>query len=129
MKRKVPKIKTLSETRKEKIRLRVAEMGGWESAKEIIEECFRKINESEYCNGENNQVWVTTFDWFFINDKNWLKVYEGNYDNRQRKTRLEQYAELAQKGHEYYSSQRYGYGKSNPFGNTQSGGDNGPDEQ
>lgn len=127
--KKIPKVASISAARKEKINLRIAEMGGWESAKGIIAECFRKINESDFCNGENDRVWVANIDWFFSNDKNWLKVYEGNYDNRQRKTRTEQLAELYQKGHEYYSSQRYGYGSASPYGDETGSGPYGPDEQ
>lgn len=129
MTRKVPKVKTIAGTRKEKIKLRIAEMGGWENAKEILATCFRKINESEYCNGENNQVWVTTFDWFFINDKNWLKVYEGNYDNRQRKTQLEQYAENVARANAYYEQRYHGYGGASPYGDQAGSGPYGPDEQ
>lgn len=129
MKRKVPKVKTLADTRKEKIKLRIAEMGGWESAKGIIAECFKKINESEFCNGENENVWVATFDWFFMNDKNWLKVYEGNYDNRQRKSQLELYAENVAKADAYYEQRYHGYGGASPYGNQTGSGPYGPDEQ
>lgn len=128
MKGKIPKVAALSQARREKIQLRVEEMGGWETAKETIAECFRKINESEFCNGENDNKWVATFDWFFSNDKNWLKVYEGNYDNRKRKTQLEQLAENITKAHEYYGRQ-YGYGGSSAYGNPAGGREDSPDEQ
>lgn len=97
MKGKVPKIQAISESRKEKIKLRVSEMGGWERAEKILPECFKKINASEFCNGENDQKWTATFDWFFTNDKNWCKVYEGNYDNKRRASRFEQSMDVAQK--------------------------------
>lgn len=97
MKNKVPKIQAISDSRKEKIKLRVTEMGGWEQAEKILPDCFKKINESEFCNGENDQKWVATFDWFFTNDKNWCKVYEGNYDNKRRASRFEQSMDVAQK--------------------------------
>lgn len=82
MTREVAKIKKISDSRKEKMRLRVAEMGGWEKAQATFEECFGEINESDFCNGENPHRWVATFDWFFENDKNWVKVSEGNYRNK-----------------------------------------------
>lgn len=129
MKRKVPKIKGLSDARKEKVKVRVEEMGGWDEAEEILRECFRKINESEYCNGENNQVWVATFDWFFTNDKNWMKVYEGNYDNRQRKSQLDILTENVAKADAYYEQRYRGYGGASPYGNQTGGGPYGPDEQ
>lgn len=129
MKRKVPKIKGLSGARKEKVKVRVEEMGGWDEAEKILRECFRKINESEYCNGENNQVWVATFDWFFTNDKNWMKVYEGNYDNRQRKSQLDILTENVAKADAYYEQRYRGYGGASPYGNQTGGGPYGPDEQ
>lgn len=126
---KIPRVASISEARKEKIRLRIAEMGGWERAKEIIAECFRKINESEFCNGENDRVWVANIDWFFTNDKNWLKVYEGNYDNRQRKTQLEEYAENVAKANAYYEQRYHGYGGASPYGDQAGSGPYSPDEQ
>ncbi len=93
--RNVPKIRSLSKARKEKIKLRIKEMGGLEEARTIIAGCFQKISESDFCNGQNNRQWVATFDWFFDNEKNWLKVYEGNYDNRKPQSRIQQYADTA----------------------------------
>ena len=130
MKGKVPKIQAVSESRKEKIKLRVAEMGGWAEAEKILPECFKKINESEFCNGENDNKWVATFDWFFTNDKNWIKVSEGNYDNRQRKTQLEIMAENYKKASAYYEQRHRGYGDSpSPYGGQAGSGPDGPDEQ
>ena len=129
MKGKVPKIQALSESRKEKIKLRVAEMGGWAEAEKILPECFKKINESDFCNGENDNKWVATFDWFFTNDKNWIKVSEGNYDNRQRKTQLDILAENIKKADAYYEQRYRGYGGASPYGNQTGGGPYGPDEQ
>lgn len=128
MTRKVPKIKALSTARKDKIRLRVAEMGGWDEAKRIMDECFRKIDGSEFCNGENDQRWVATFDWFFINEKNWLKVFEGNYDDRKRKTSMEIMRENIAKADAYYERQ-FGYGGATAYGVPPGGGQDGPDEQ
>ena len=93
----IPKIRGLSAGRKEKIKLRIVEMGGWEKAKEILAECFKKINASDFCNGKGNTKWVATFDWFFSNDKNWTKTIEGNYDNRQQTSRIEQYADTSKR--------------------------------
>ena len=129
MKGKVPKIKGISEDRKEKIRLRVAEMGGWDDAKKTMQECFVKINESEFCNGENDQKWVATFDWFFRNEKYWIRVSEGNYDNRQRKTQLDILAENIKKADAYYEQRYRGYGGASPYGNQTGSGPYGPDEQ
>lgn len=93
MTRKVPKIQGLSEARKEKVKVRVEEMGGWDEAQAILQDCFKKVNASDFCNGEgggDDHKWVATFDWFFSNDKNWMKVSEGNYDNRRQVSLFEQ---------------------------------------
>ena len=95
--RSIPKVRMLSPARKEKVRLRIKEMGGMEEAKEILATCFKKISESDFCNGATGK-WTATFDWFFENEKNWLKVLEGNYDNRKEKSRLDQRAEIDKQG-------------------------------
>lgn len=125
--RSVPKIRILSPARKEKVRLRVKEMGGWEEAKRILPTCLQKLNESDFCNGATGK-WTATFDWFFENEKNWMKVLEGNYDNRKEKSELEKLAELFEKGHEHYG-QRYGYGGASPYGYPAGSREDGPDEQ
>lgn len=97
MTRKVPKIQGLSEARKEKVKVRVEEMGGWDEAQAILRDCFKKVNDSDFCNGANDHQWVATFDWFFSNDKNWMKVSEGNYDNKRQTSRFEQSIGVAQR--------------------------------
>ena len=76
-------VHTLSKSRKAKISVRVTEMGGVEKAMETIEKLFRKVSESKFLNGDNDRSWKASFDWLFENDKNWVKVMEGNYDNRE----------------------------------------------
>ena len=76
-------VHTLSKSRKAKIGVRVVEMGGVEKAMETIEKLFRKVSESKFLNGDNDRSWKASFDWLFENDKNWVKVMEGNYDNRE----------------------------------------------
>ena len=76
-------VHTLSKSRKAKICVRVTETGGVEKAMETIEKLFRKVSESKFLNGDNDRSWKASFDWLFENDKNWVKVMEGNYDNRE----------------------------------------------
>lgn len=121
----VPKANKMTQGRKDKIRQRVREMGGWPAARMTLVECFRKINESEFCNGSTG--WVATFDWLFANDKNWAKVLEGNYDNRRGKTDLEKMKDEIAKADAYYE-QRYGK-PAGAYGNTAGRGYDGPDEQ
>ena len=122
-KRSVPKIRSLSPARKEKVKLRVKEMGGWESAFGTLRECFQKISESDFCNGATGK-WVATFDWFFDNEKNWLKVLEGNYDNRKPVSRIEQFAETSARFNNLLDEL---YGTGNP--RTTDGPADTPDEQ
>ena len=126
-KRSVPKIKAVTPARRDKVKLRIEEMGGWESAKVTLAECFTKISASDFCNGATGK-WVATFDWFFDNGKNWVKVLEGNYDNRKEKSQLEVLAENVAKAHEYYGRQ-YGYGGASAYGNPAGGRQDSPDEQ
>ena len=76
-------VHVLSKSRKAKISVRITEMGGVEKAMETITELFRKVSESKFLNGDNDRSWKASFDWVFENDKNWIKVMEGNYDNRE----------------------------------------------
>lgn len=77
-----PKLHSLSESRKNKMRNRVVEMGGAEKALPVLREVFAKMQASSFLKGDNKRGWKASFDWVFENDKNWVKVYEGNYDNR-----------------------------------------------
>ena len=77
-------VHVLSKSRKSKIKTRVAEMGGLEKAMETIGKLFAKVSESKFLNGDNDRSWKAGFDWLFENDKNWVKVMEGNYDNREQ---------------------------------------------
>ena len=127
MTRKVPKIQGLSEARREKVKARVEEMGGWDEAQRILRDCFRKVNESDFCNGEGGgegHNWVATFDWFFTNDKNWMKVSEGNYDNKRQASRFEQSMGVAQRAKNLIGL-IYGTGNNG----TEDGFADSPDEQ
>lgn len=77
-----PKIFTLSDARKNKIRIRVEEMGGIEKAMPIMQTIFKKMQESKFLKGESKRGWKASFDWVFENAKNWVKVWEGNYDEK-----------------------------------------------
>lgn len=72
----------ISDARKNKIRNRVTEMGGIDKAMPLLKIIFEKAQASKFLRGDNKRGWKATFDWFFENDKNWVKVYEGNYDEK-----------------------------------------------
>ena len=48
----------------------------------LLESIFEKMEDSKFLRGDNSRGWKATFDWLFSNEKNWVKVAEGNYDNR-----------------------------------------------
>lgn len=77
-----PKLHVLSESRKNKIRDRIEEMGGIEKAMPLIKLIFEKMMASPFLKGDSPHGWKASFDWVFTNDKNWVKVYEGVYDPR-----------------------------------------------
>ena len=75
-----PRVIKLTESRKQKIRIRfIDEM---KSDYNLIESIFRKMQDSKFLRGDNKQGWKATFDWVFENGKNWVKIAEGNYDNK-----------------------------------------------
>lgn len=76
-----PKLYVLSEARKNKIRVRIEEMGGTEKAMPLIKQIFEKAQTSKFLKGDNKKGWKASFDWLFENDKNWVKVLEGNYED------------------------------------------------
>jgi len=73
----LPKVEKLTERRRQKIRLRLNEIG-IDKVKFAIE----KVSKSKFLNGNNKNNWHATFDWLFANSENILKVLEGNYDDR-----------------------------------------------
>lgn len=76
-----PKVEKITDKRKAKIPIRVKEMGGWDKAKPILENIFKKVQQSKFLNGDNNRGWKCFFDWIFENGSNWVRIYEGNYDD------------------------------------------------
>ena len=77
-----PKLQKFSESRKNKIRVRISEMGGDAKAIEMMKIIFAKMEASSFLKGDNKRGWKASFDWLFTNSNNWVKVYEGNYENR-----------------------------------------------
>lgn len=71
----VPKITMLSQDRYKKYKLRAA-------AGLDFRAILNKIKQSDFLQGKNKDGWTVTFDWIIGNDKNWIKVMEGNYDNK-----------------------------------------------
>jgi hypothetical protein len=74
-----PRIIKLSDARKQKIKIRLSEMkNDWA----LLESVFSTMESSKFLRGDNKNGWQATFDWVFDNEKNWLKVIEGNYNDK-----------------------------------------------
>lgn len=118
----LPKVKSLNDNRRQKIKCRLDEFGG-NSKEDLLahtKELFERVIASDFLRGDNNSGWTATFDWVFENAKNWVKVVEGNYDNN-RGARNTQQQQRTQQGitlgvGEYIESQTgrrtYGTGKA-----------------
>tara|TARA_B100002003_G_C14125543_1_gene541344 strand:+ start:636 stop:1346 length:711 start_codon:yes stop_codon:yes gene_type:complete len=50
---------------------------------------FGKLNESDFCCGENDKNWKVSYDWIIKNESNALKVLEGNFENAPKKVRYD----------------------------------------
>lgn len=80
-----PKVVKVTDRRKTKIRLRVEEFGtagDEEGTLAAVEKLFARVQASSFLRGDNRQGWQASFDWLFENGSNWVKVSEGNYDDR-----------------------------------------------
>lgn len=80
----LPKVKRLSDDRRQKIKLRLSESGAktTEEMTAWAKALFTRCAASPFLCGQNGNNWTATFDWLFDNGKNWVKVSEGNYDDR-----------------------------------------------
>ena len=70
------KITALSEKRKKMINARLNTYGI-----EKITEVFKKAESSDFLKGKNTRDWKANFDWI-MNDSNFAKILDGNYDNK-----------------------------------------------
>ena len=78
----LPRIAKITEARRQKIRARLDEFGcqpeEWLTTTETL---FKRVQASDFLTGRKTD-WKASFDWLFENGKNWVKVTEGNYDNK-----------------------------------------------
>lgn len=74
------KIQHFGKTRQASLRLRLKEAGGLTGWGDVLE----KIRQSDFLCGGNDRSWKADFDWV-ITQRNFTKILEGNYNNRQRK--------------------------------------------
>lgn len=74
-----PKILTISPSRKNKL---TARLNADPEFLKHFEICIQKIKETPFLRGESKGGWKASFDWLIENDKNYLKVLEGNYEKK-----------------------------------------------
>lgn len=55
---------------------------------EDFEKCADAIKDSEFLRGHNKDMWIITFDWL-IEEKNFIKVIEGNYKTKDGSKEIE----------------------------------------
>lgn len=79
----LPKVQSLSDARCDKIRIRWGEFSKVGDPVEVCRELFGKAAGSKFLQGDNANGWKASFDWLMTNGKNWVKVLEGNYDDRE----------------------------------------------
>jgi hypothetical protein len=79
-KTQLSKIEKLTESRKRTINARVKEHG-----KDALKKVIDKTIASKFLNGENDKQWTASFDWIML-PTNFIKVLEGNYDNKEQKS-------------------------------------------
>ncbi len=73
----LPEAKKLTKERRQKC---LARMGSNPDFPNTFRAAVRKARETPFCCGARG--WKVTFDWLLENDKNCLKVIEGNYDDQ-----------------------------------------------
>ena len=71
-----PRLTVLSDKRKKAIKARLNTY-----TVEQFKTVFEKAEASDFLRGSNNKNWSATFDWM-ITDGNFVKILDGNYDNK-----------------------------------------------
>lgn len=75
--RRIPSVRSISKARRAAVEARCRKYGC-----DAIYAAIEKAATSDFLNGDNNTGFTATFDWIF-RPNNFIKVIEGNYDNRQ----------------------------------------------
>jgi len=76
----IPRATRLNDPRKNKIKSRLKSNPDFFNDFKLVVQKF-KVNPNYYT-GKNKINWVVNFDWVIKNDSNYLKVIEGNYDEK-----------------------------------------------
>lgn len=79
------KVLKLTDRRKQKIKVRIAELTKMAEDDDYIS-CFNFIFVKMIQSSFFKDKWHPSFDWVIANEENCTKIIEGNYDNRQQQT-------------------------------------------
>lgn len=82
----LPKVITLTDSRKSKVKRRLQEM---HYDYDKLEEVLTRMEHTPFLKGDNDRGWVATFDWLFSNDNNLIKVMEGKYDSNAARNKID----------------------------------------
>lgn len=82
----IPQIRDLSDTRKRAVKNRAKEYGGIDALESILD----KVVASDFLSGRKTDF-CASFDWIF-KKANFIKILEGNYDNKPTSTITNRYA-------------------------------------
>lgn len=77
---KLPMVVTFNEKRKQKLATRWDEFKKIGEPQEVWQKLIEIIKNSKFLLGEAGD-WKCSFDWLVENSTNWIKVYEGHYNN------------------------------------------------
>ena len=97
-KTKVPSVSQITQKRKSNIKTRLEDftaeerttIGDLELLKNVIERAFKSDFLTK---GTDDRAWIMNFDWVFGSPTNFIKVYEGNYDNKVKSSKAGTYEE------------------------------------
>ena len=74
-------VKVCTGARRKKIAERLRQFGDTDKALATFADVFARCRSSAFLNGRNARHWKVTFDWLMADDTNWVKVWEGRYDD------------------------------------------------
>lgn len=77
---RLPMVVTFNDKRKNKLSTRFKEFEQVGTPSEVWTALIDKIKNSKFLLGDTGE-WKCSFDWLVDNSTNWLKVYEGHYNN------------------------------------------------
>ena len=75
--------KALSESQKQKARLRIKEFGKTKDEQvDTMKEITARLAKSDFANARTGGTWKADFWWLLKNSEHWVYVLNGRYDNR-----------------------------------------------